>query len=112
MNTRAIGRELEQFIVDTLNDIGIKASLSKNSGCSGYNLGDINNNSFIIEAKYRDTKDLSIKKDVWQKLTESIPLHSKRMPMYVLGNNEEVFWVIDTDTFKKIVKGWIENDRK
>lgn len=89
MNTRQIGRQLEQKIVNKFLEIGVRASLSKNSGCSGYNLGDINADDWIIEAKKRNTKDVTLKADVWKKLVESVPLHSKRKAMYVLGNEED-----------------------
>lgn len=110
MNTRAIGRTLEQKIVNKFLEIGIKASLSKNSGCSGYNLGDINTEDWIIEAKQRNTKDITIKADVWKKLVASLPLHSKRKAMYVIGNKEDtVLCVLSLEDMFEIIKGYLEN---
>jgi len=112
-NTREIGRELENIIVQKFNEIGIKASLSKNSGCGGYNLGDINVDDWIIEAKKRNTKDVTLKNDVWKKLIESIPLHSKRRAMYVLGNQDNRVWcVLDIDTMFEIIKGWKQTEER
>ena len=109
-NTRQIGRELEQKIVNKFLEIGVKASLSKNSGCSGYNLGDINADDWIIEAKKRNTKDVTLKSDVWKKLVESVPLHSKRKAMYVLGNEEDTIWcVLSIEDMFEIIKGYLEN---
>lgn len=110
MNTREIGRKLEQLIVNKFNEIGIKASLSKNSGCGGYNLGDVNNEYFVIEAKQRNTKDISIKNEVWKKLVASLPLHSKRKVMYVIGNKENtVLCVLSLEDMFEIIKGYLEN---
>ena len=110
-NTREIGRKLEQFLVNKFLEIGINASLSKNSGCSGYNLGDINTNHFIIEAKLRNTEDITVKADVWKKLKESIPLHSKRIAMYALENKEgTVLCCLEAEDMFKIIKGYLENE--
>jgi Holliday junction resolvase len=110
MNTRAIGRTLEQKIVNKFLEIGVKASLSKNSGCSGYNLGDVNNEYFICEAKQRNTKDISVKDEVWKKLVASLPLHSKRKAIYVIGNKEDtVLCILSLEDMFEIIKGYLEN---
>ena len=110
MNTRLIGRKLEQLIVNKFNEIGVKATLSKNSGCGGYNLGDVNNEYFIIEAKQRNTKDISVKDEVWKKLVASLPLHSKRKAMYVIRNKEDtVLCILSLEDMFEIIKGYLEN---
>jgi len=104
-NTRQIGRELEQKVVNKFLEIGIKASLSKNSGCSGYNLGDINVDDWIIECKQKNTESITLNADVWKKLVASIPLHSKRTAMYVLGNKEKEVWcVLSLDDMFTLIK--------
>lgn len=111
MDTRAIGRVLEQQIVNKFLELGVKASLSKNSGCGSYNLGDINVEDWVIEAKKRNTKDITIKADVWNKLVESVPLHSKRNPMYVIQNKDGItLCAVDIDMMFKLIKGWRENN--
>lgn len=111
MNTREIGRKLEQFLVNKFQEIGIKASLSKNSGCSGLNLGDINNSHFIIEAKLRNTLDITVKADVWKKLKESIPLHSQRIPMYALENKDGlVLCCLEANDMFRIIEGYLKNE--
>jgi hypothetical protein len=111
-NTRQIGRELEQRVVNKFLEIGVKASLSKNSGCSGYNLGDINVDDFIIECKQKNTESITLNADVWRKLVASIPLHSKRKAMYVLGNKDKEVWcVLSLDDMFTILKGWMENEK-
>jgi Holliday junction resolvase len=105
MDTRAIGRTLEQKIVNKFLEIGIKASLSKNSGCSGYNLGDINADDWIVECKLKNTESITLDSNVWKKLVESVPLHSKRKAMYVLENKEKQIWcVLSLDDMFDLIK--------
>lgn len=107
MNTREIGRELEQYISNKLQEIGYpNARPSKNSGCKGLNLGDIAGQDFTIcECKVKNTKNITIKADVWKKLKESIPLHSQRIPIYALQNeNKDRLVVLDVDDFFRLLK--------
>lgn len=81
------GIKLQQDIVNALESIGIKASHTNGSGNKG-SAGDVNNPLFVIECKARNTKDITIKADVWKKLCNEIPMHSKRKPLYVIRNEE------------------------
>lgn len=82
------GLELQQDVVNALNDIGVKASNSNGSGNKG-SAGDINNELYTIECKARNVKDFTIKADVWKKLKNEIPFHSKRLPLYVIRNAQK-----------------------
>lgn len=108
-STCEFGRELENLVVKYFQDININASRTNGSGNKG-SLGDINNPFFVVECKNKSTSSITIKEEVWSKLVAEIPLHSKRLPMYVLGNkNKKVWCVLDIDTMFDILKGWKEN---
>jgi len=103
MNTHEIGKELEQYVVNKFNDIGIKAKRTKGSGNKGQ-AGDVQQDLFVCECKKRNTKDMTIKEDVWKKLKNEIPLHSVRLPLYCLENkNGERLAVVDLDDFFMIL---------
>lgn len=105
------GKELESYIVQKLLELGVKASRTKGSGNQGQ-ISDINNDYFCIECKNRNTQDITLKEDVWVKLMSEIPLHSKRIPMYVLRNKNHRTWcVLDASDMFDILKGWLENTR-
>lgn len=109
--TVEIGKELESYIVQKMLEIGIQASRTKGSGNQGQ-ISDINNPYLCIECKNRNTQDITLKEDVWDKLKAEIPLHSKRLPMYVLRNKNKTTWcVMDVDDFFTILKGWLENEK-
>lgn len=110
---KEIGCGLENSIAEHFQDIGyIKARRSKGSGSRG-ELGDIaGQDIFVVEAKKRTTKNITLKEDVWKKLCNEIPLHSKRMPLYVLENANKKFWcVLDISDFFNILKGYLEHEK-
>lgn len=112
MNTREFGNELENYIVDKFKELCYTyCKRSKNSGANGQ-LGDITGQDItVVECKNRNTKDIQIKEDVWKKLCESIPLHSKRFPLYILQNKNQKRWaVLDVDDFFRILKGYLKNE--
>lgn len=98
------GKQLELDICEEFKRIGVKASRTPGSGNKG-SVGDINNNFFGVEAKYRNTKDITIKEDVWRKLKKEIPLHSERVPLHVIRNkNDETFAVLKLSDFMDILQ--------
>ncbi len=108
MNTKKIGNELENYVSELFKKIRIKARRTKASGACG-ELGDVQNSLFIVECKKRQTKNITIKEDVWKKLNNEIPLHSTRLPLYILENVNGVrLAVLDVDDFFKILEGYIK----
>lgn len=100
------GHKLESLIAEIFSEIFQNKAIrpTKNSGASG-ELGDISNPYFVVEAKQRTTKDITIKKDVWDKLCSEIPLNSKKLPLYVLENkNQDRFVVLSLTDFCRIMK--------
>jgi Holliday junction resolvase len=109
MSTHDFGRELENYICEKFKELNINAYPSNGSGNKG-SVGDISGQDlFGIEAKNRNTKDITIKEDIWNKLCNEIPYHSERKPMYVLGNKNKQRWVVmNIEDFFEILKGYLE----
>lgn len=106
MNTRALGKKLENYIAEKFKEAGYpNARPSNGSGQCG-SVGDISGvKDFAVEAKLRNTKDIVTKQDVWNKLINEIPLSSERVPMYVLQNKNKKRWVcLDVEDFFEILK--------
>lgn len=104
------GMELESYLSEKFKELGYpNAKRSNGSGNKG-SLGDISGQDlFVVEAKNRNTDSITIKEDVWMKLMNDIPLHSRRLALYVLRNKNKKTWaVMDCDDFFSIVKEWIE----
>jgi hypothetical protein len=91
---REQGQRLEWIVSQELRNILKDDSIrpTKASGASTQ-LGDIVCKQFLIECKQRSTKNITIKADVWNKLVSEIPIGSKRVPLYVLENDNNKVWV-------------------
>jgi len=111
-STKEYGLELENYIANKFKEVGYKnARPSKMSG-AGMEKGDISgiDDLFCVEAKNRNTKDITLKMDVWRKLCSEISLHSNRLPLYVLRQEDnKTFAVMDIDDFFIILKGYLES---
>ncbi len=107
--TVQVGRELENYVVELFKRIYPKAKRSKGSGNKGQ-AGDIaGQDMFVVECKKRQTKNITIKEDVWKKLNNEIPLHSTRLPLYILENANGVrLAVLDVDHFFNILSVYME----
>ena len=93
--------ELEQYIAEKLKRFDRYARPTKASGAST-EIGDIYNKFFFIECKQRNTKNVTISKDVWDKLLANIPTHlaHRKMPLYALQNKyKDRFIVMSVDDF-------------
>ena len=105
------GMELENYIAEKFKELGYKNACRSNGSGNKGSLGDISGQDlFICELKNRNTESVTINKEVWDKLTSSVPLHSNRLPMLVLRNKNKQTWaVMDVDDFFTILKGYLEN---
>ena len=100
--------KLQWYVARKLNQLGIKARPTKASGAST-ELGDVLNDSFLVECKQRSTKNITIDLATWEKNKALLPINSKRIPILVLENKEvKRFVVLDTDDFFDILKNWIK----
>lgn len=104
------GMELETYIAQKFQELGYKFARRSNGSGNKNECGDTSGQDlFITELKNRNTKDITIKEDVWLKLLSEIPLHSKRLALYVLRNKNKKTWaVLDIEDFFKILKELIE----
>jgi len=112
-STCDFGKELEDYVASKFQELGYKyAQRSNGSGNQG-SLGDISGQDImVVECKNRNTKDITLKEEVWSKLVSEIPLHSKRLPMYILGNKSKQIWcVMEIEDMFTILKGWLENGK-
>ena len=104
MSTRDVGKKLEKFIADYLKAIDSTARPTKNSGASTQ-IADVLNKYFFIEAKKRNTENITIKSKVWRKLCNEIPVGSLKIPLYINQNiHNETFVTLDLKDFIQIVK--------
>lgn len=104
MSTRAVGHKLERFIADYLKVIDSTAKPTKNSGASTQ-IADILNKYFFIEAKKRNTQNVTIKSKTWRKLCNEIPVGSLKIPLYINQNmDNETFVTLDLKDFIQLVK--------
>ena len=110
-STCDFGRELEDYIAEKFKELGYKNACRSNGSGNKGSLGDISGQDIlVVEAKNRNTEDITLKQDVWDSLVSSIPLHSKRLPMYVLRNKNKHTWcVMDAEDIFEIIKGYLEN---
>lgn len=100
------GFALEEFVAGIFSEIFQNKAIrpTRGSGC-GNEAGDISNPYFYIECKDRSTKDISVRKDTWDKICSEIPLNSKKLPLYILQNkNKDKFAVLNFDDFSKILQ--------
>ena len=105
MSTHEIGKELENYVCEKFKEIGLNAYPSNGSGNKG-SVGDISGVPFGIECKKRNTKDITIKEEIWNKLVNEIPLSSERKPLYILENKNKKRWVcMDINDFFNLIGG-------
>jgi len=105
------GMELENYIAEKFKELGYKNACRSNGSGNKGSLGDISGQDlFICELKNRNTESVTINKEVWEKLTSSVPLHSNRLPMLVLRNkNKQTFCVMEANDMFEIINGYLEN---
>jgi len=113
MTNKEYGNILENAVANKFMSIGYKyARPSKGSGSKGEAGDTAGQDICVTECKQRNTKDISIKIDVWKKLCKEIPLHSERFPVYFLGNKDnERFAVVDIDTFFNLLECYLTVQR-
>ena len=107
MNSKEKGIQLEKFVSGLFKDIDKKARPTKASGACN-EVGDVLNSLFYIEAKFRNTKNITLQTKVWQKLCADVPFHSLKMPLYILQNkNKETWAVLDIKDLIKLAECYI-----
>jgi hypothetical protein len=96
------GSKLENYFLGKMQKVDKRARRTKGSGNTGQ-AGDVENQICVVECKWRDTKDITIKEDVFKKLLSEVRVGVHKFPVYVLENtNGKRFAVMDLDD-------WFEN---
>ena len=105
-STVEYGKELEQYIANKFIEIGYKNARRSNGSGNKGEAGDIAGQSLATcECKHYNTKNITIKEDVWKKLNSEIPLHSSRFPIYFLQNGSDLrLAVLDVDKLFEILE--------
>jgi hypothetical protein len=84
-NKRQIGKLLEEYILVKVKELDPQTRLSRGSGC-GNDYSDITCNFAFIECKKRNTKDFTIKEDVWLHLNNNLPINTTKFCFMVHEN--------------------------
>ena len=109
-NTREVGRKLEEAVLLKVKEIDPNARLTRGSG-QGNEYSDISSSFSYIECKLRNTKDFTIKEDVWKHLNFNLPINTNKFCFMVHQNVNKVRLVtLDMDTFFEILKKSKENE--
>lgn len=104
MNKKEIGNKLEQYVLDKVKEIDPQARLSRGSGC-GNDYADITCNFAYIEAKKRNTKDFTIKEEVWNHLNSNLPINTNKFCFMVHENiNGKRLVTLDVEDFFRLLK--------
>lgn len=90
----------EDYIVERLKEIDPYCSRTPGSGNKGIKSDVKTNLPLQIECKQRNTKDITIRMDVWEKLKGEIPLHTDKTAIYCLEQKDKKrFAVLELDSF-------------
>ena len=106
MDTKKIGRKLENYVAELFKEVFPKTRLTKASGACGEK-GDIlcYGGRFKIECKQRDTDNCIINRKVWNKLCGELNTYHNDTPLLVLGNkHNEIFAVLNIKDLIRILK--------
>ena len=100
---KEIGKKLEEYVLSKVKEIDPQARLSRGSGC-GNDYSDITCNFAFIETKKRNTKDFTIKEDVWLHLNNNLPINTKKFCFLVNENvNGRRLITLDVEDFFRIL---------
>lgn len=103
-NTKEIGQLLEEYVLMKVKEIDPHARLSRGSGC-GNDHADIVSNFCYAECKKRNTKDFTIKEDVWLHLNNNLPINTTKYCFMVHENkNGKRLVTLDLDEFFRLIK--------
>ena len=91
MNNYDKGRDLDKYVADCLQEIfeenpPIRLSKASSGGQRNTEIGDITSQNIYVENK-NDGNWFKIK--TWQKLLNSIPFGSKKIPLYIQNHKIE-----------------------
>jgi len=101
---KEIGKKLEEYVLAQVKLIDEHARLSRGSGC-GNDYSDITSSLYFVECKKRNTKDFTIKEDVWLHLNNNLPINTKKICFMVHENvNGKRLVTLDCEDFFRLLK--------
>lgn len=104
MNTRKVGKKLENYVLEILQKTDSTAKLTNNSGAVSNN-GDIQHKDFVCECKKRNTENVTIDRKVWRKVCSQIKIGSLKTPVLFLENmHNERFVVLELNDFARLIE--------
>jgi len=107
-NKRDIGRQLEEYVLALVKEIDPQARIYSN--CKQK---DIMCNFAFGECKKRNTKDFTIKEDVWLHLNNNLPINTKKFCFMVHENkNGKRLVTLDCDEFFRILTDYYLEQEK
>lgn len=99
-------KQLEYYIAEKLKFLDSKSRPTKASGAST-EVGDTYHKYFLVDAKQRNTKNITINIKTWDKLKSQLPINSRRIPFLALQNKDKkTFIVLEAEDFFNILKKW------
>ena len=108
-------QKFEDFIAEILKEIDPFCMPTPGSG-NGNCKSDIKTDLPLhIEAKQRNTKNVTIMMDVWDKMLGEVPFHVQKLPILALENKDKRrFAVLDLDSFLELyIDYWkLKNEEK
>jgi hypothetical protein len=102
--TKDIGDALEQYVLAKVKEIDPQARIYSNKSQK-----DIACNFAYVECKKRNTKDFTIKEDVWLHLNNNLPINTKKFCFLVNENkNGRRLITLDVEDFFRLLG--VKND--
>jgi hypothetical protein len=103
------GESLEILVAANLREIlkdpTIRPTKASSGGAHNTEIGDVNNPKYYIECKNWDKKNISFSLEIWNKLCNSIPLGSTKIPLYIIEHpTGERFVLLGLNDFWRILK--------
>ena len=98
--------KLQWYVAEKFKELGDKYARPTIGSGAGIENADIYTTfPFTIECKQRNTKDIRISIDVWNKNKADIPLNSTKIPLVFLENKDgKRFCVLESDDFFDLLK--------
>jgi len=86
------GQQLEIYVAEKLQEIfkenpPIRVTKASSGGSHNTELADINSSNLFVECKSHKGKFFSRK--VWEKLVDSLPFGTTKIPLYIIEDNIE-----------------------
>jgi hypothetical protein len=97
--------KLERWVTEQLLPVDKKARPTRGSGC-GNEIGDNSNDYLFVECKEKHTKsNIIMERAIWYKHLNSLPILTKKIPIYVTENKErDKFVILNATDFFNIIK--------